>query len=248
MIRYCGDRMKKSEMNDQYIMRKNIIVIVTVVLLLGIFIFYFIRFGTFASDNPFVRRTLFSTLKLDEEAYGDTSFDSTDLEFRTILDKDLENSLGNSIYISFWVGGNKENDAEDAVYDIALQDLVVDCDLLSPYVKWLLKKNGEELSFGSLDYHFDTIVNGRFVLTPIQQDLVSYNEDKSKYDYYEFYLWLSDSCQEDNLSDCKGSVSQNSLLGKKISGKVEVELYTKTKRELVRKPADVLDTNSCIHS
>ncbi len=211
-------------------------------------VLYFVHSRTFASDNPFVRNTLFSTLKLDEEAYGNTVFDSNDLDFRTILDKDLENSLGNSIYISFWVGGNKDNDTEDAVYDIALSDLVVDCALLSPYVKWKLKKNGEELSSGSLDYHFDTIRDGRFVLTPIQQDLVAYNEDKNKYDYFEFYLWLSDSCQEDSLNDCKNSISQNNLLGKKISGKVEVELYSKNKKELVREPSDTLDSSTCFES
>ena len=234
--------MKKSES----IKKQSIIIILFVVGFVCLFSFLYVR--SFASDNPFVRKTLFSTLRLDEEAYGDTDFDSSNLDFRTILDKNLESSMANSIYISFFVGGDKDNDAEDAVYDVALQDLVIDCSLLSPYVKWKLKKNGEEISNGSLDYHFDTINNGRLVLTPIQQDLVDYNEDKSKYDYYEFYLWLSDSCQDDDLSNCIDSVSQNDLVGKKISGKVEVELYSGIKKELVRKPSDDLNTDVCINN
>ena len=218
------------------------------ILAIGV-IFYFTRFRTYANiNNPFVKNILFSTLQLDDSAYGDTYFDSNNLDFRTILDKNVENSLDNVIYISFLVGGNEKNDAEEPIYDIALQDLEIDCDLLSPYVKWKLLKNGEEISNGSFDYHFDTIKNGRLVLTPIQQDLKKYSEDKNDYDHYDFYLWLSDSCQEDSISKCENSESQNFLLGKRLSGQIEVELYSKTKLELVRNPSDELDTSTCIVS
>ena len=216
-----------------------------VIILCLVYIFFSSSYA--ASNHPFVKNTVFSTLKVDESAYGNTIFDTSKLDFRPVLDKDILTNVNNIISISFWVGGHQDNDTEEPIYDIALQDLEIDCNLLSPYLKWKLFKNGEELSSGSLDYKFDTIKNGRYVLTPIQQDLVSFNENKSLYDYYQFYMWLSDSCQEEDISLCRNSVDQSYLLNKKISGKIEVELYSKVKKELVRTPSDSLDYNTCIH-
>lgn len=217
------------------------------VLIISIVFIWLLYSQTLADMNhPFIKNTTFSTLKLDEEAYGNTEFNSDRISFRTILDKDVENNFDNVIYISFRVGGNKDNDAVVPTYDIALQDLKVDCDLLSPYLKWKLLKNGEELSHGSFDYKFDTIKDGRLVLTPIQQDLVSYQLNKNEYDYYQFYLWLSDSCQEEDISLCNDVPTQENLLGKKLSGKIEVELYSQAKNDLVRSPKEELDTSTCI--
>ena len=226
----------------------RIMIAIVVLIVFIIVIAYFVYSRTFADyTNPFIKRTFFSTLKLDDGAYGNNAFDTSELDFRPILDKDVNANTKNAVIISFWVGGNKDNNADNPVYDIALQDLNIDCNLLSPYLKWKLYKNGEELSNGSLDYHFDTVKNGRFVLTPIQQDLVPYNDNKSLYDYYQFYLWISDSCQEEDISLCRDKEMQDSLLGKKISGKVEVELYSNMKTELVRTPSDMLDTNTCVN-
>ena len=186
-----------------------------------------------------------SIMKLDEEVYGKTEFDSTNLDLKPILDKNVNKESNNVIYIEFNVGGSPENDTEEIIYDIALADLDIDCALLSPYLKWKLIKNNLELSTGSLDYKFDTIEKNRLVLTNIQQDLVKYNEDKSKYDHYEFYMWLSDSCQEDNILNCKGSESQTNLLGKKIIGKIEVELFGGNKTLLKRKPQETINQNTC---
>ena len=211
------------------------------------FVIYITYSRTFADfTNPFVRKVNFSTLKVDESAYGSNVFDTSGLDFRPILDKNVDISTQNAIVISFWVGGAEDNNAEVPVYDIALQDLKVDCNLLSPYLKWKLYKNGEELSNGSLDYHFDTIKNGRLVLTPTQQELVAFNLNKNLYYYYQFYLWISDSCQEEDISLCHDSVSQDNLVGKKISGKVEVELYSDMHVDLIRTPSDDLDTSTCI--
>ena len=235
-------------MSEGFKRNKSFVILVSLIVVVMLFLFYTFYSRSFADfDHPFVRKTLFSKLGIDEEAYGNTVFDASRFDFRMILDKDVLVS-DHVISISFRVGGNEENDAVDPVYDIALEDLVVDCDLLSPYVKWKLFKNGTEISSGSLDYHFDTIRDGRLVLTPIQQDLVSYQEDKNLYDFYQFYLWLSDSCQEEDITKCSGSIVQNNLLGKRISGKIEVELYSKTKVALVRNPSDELDTNSCVVS
>lgn len=185
-------------------------------------------------------------LRVDEESYGNTEFDSTNLDFRPILDKNVNGNTDNVVHIQFNVGGSLENEVDNVIYDIALVDLEVDCELLSQYVKWQLLKNGELISNGSLDYKFDTIKNNRLVLTNIQQDLKEYSEDKTTYDHYDFYMWLSDSCQEEDIMMCLKAEDQSKLMNKKLNGKIEVELYADAKKELVRNPSDTLNTDTCI--
>ena len=182
-------------------------------------------------------------MKLDEEAYGNTKFDSSLTKLTPILDKNINDN--NSIHIKFNVGGSKKNNTE-IIYDIALVNLSVDCELLSPYLKWKLIKNNNEEFTGSLDYRFDTIKDNRLVLTNIQQDLIPYNEDKTVYDHYDFYMWISDSCQEEDITLCKSHEEQTNLLNKVLSGKIEVELYGGTKTNVVREPREELNTSTCI--
>ena len=184
-------------------------------------------------------------IQIDETAYGETEFDASKIELVPILDKEVQNRENNVIHISFLVGGGKNNTIDNAIYDIALNDLEIDCSLLSPYVKWKLLKNNKELTRGSLDYKFDTIQQGRFLLTDIQQDLVNYNENHTGYDQYDFYMWLSDSCQS-SISECINEEVQDDLMGKKLKGKIEIELYADTKVENIRKPSKNLDKNTCI--
>lgn len=193
-----------------------------------------------------LKNLITKTIRIDESAYGSVTFDSSNLNLIPILDKNLKESERNIIHITFHVGGSELNSADNIVYDIALVDLELDCDLLSPYLKWRLLKNGEILSEGSFDYKFDTIKNGRFVLTPIQQDLKAYSSDKTTYDHYDFYMWLSDSCQNDNIMECLTAEDQSNLLGKTIKGKIEVELYAGTKKTLVRTPNEQLNKDSCV--
>lgn len=229
-----------SKRRNYYIIGAGFIIVVLIVML-------FLFRSSFANlTRPFTRKTSFSTLKLDEEEYGDTSFDASRISLRAILDRNVETSFDNIIYIQFKVGGNALNDTEAPIYDIALSDLQVDCDLLSPYVKWVLYKNHEKLSEGSLDYHFDTIRNGRLVLTPVQQDLKPFSQNKDDYDVFDFYMWISDSCQEEDITKCLNHENQSYLMNKKLSGKIEVELYSKSKVSLIRTPSDVLDTSTCI--
>lgn len=218
------------------------------VLIIAIGLLVIIILTTTYADYAFPRiQTIVSKiLEIDEEAYGKNVFDSSSLDLRPILDTKVENNDDQVIHISFLVGGSSKNNVEDIVYDIALVDLKVDCFLLSPYLKWKLVKNNKVISDGSFDYQFDTIKNGRLVLTNIQQDLPVYSEDKSSYDQYDFYLWLSDSCQEESLEQCKEAYDQSSLLGRTIKGKIEVELYAKTKKVLVRNPSSSIDVNTCM--
>lgn len=186
-----------------------------------------------------------NVMGIDEDAYGDTNFDSKEVYLSPILDSEVEKRSDRTIAISFRVGGSKENHISGIIYDVALMNLEVDCDLLSPDVKWKLVKNGKEISEGSLDYQFDTIVDGRMVLTNIQQDLVPYEESKENYDTYFFYLWLSDSCQEEDIQKCFSKREQKQLMQKKIKGKIEVELYVDNKFVLKRKPQRKLDRTVC---
>lgn len=222
----------KSSYNEKYG-----ILIVGAIILLGI---------TYAIQNSssfFKART--ATIKIDEDAYGETEFDASNLNFIPILDDEVEIKSDNVIRIDFKVGGNKNNsDLNDIIYDIALNDLELDCDLVSPYLKWKLIKNTEEIAFGSLDYKFDTIKDGRLVLSNTQQDLVKYSDDKNDYDNYTFYMWLSDNCQDD-LSKCKELDEQTNLVGKRIKGKIEIELNTGGKNKLKRRPSNELNESVC---
>ena len=217
---------------------KYAILIVGAIILLGI------TYAIQNSSSLFKGRT--ATIKIDEDAYGETKFDASSLNLVPILDNEVEIMSNNVIRIDFKVGGDKDNsDKNDIIYDIALNDLEIDCNLISPYVKWKLLKNDEEISTGSLDYNFDTIKDGRLVLTNIQQDLVKYSDNKDEYDRYIFYMWLSDNCQED-LEKCKNAPEQTELLNKKLSGKIEIELNTGAKIDLRRHPNSELDKNTCI--
>lgn len=218
----------------------GIYIIVFVLLLMGV---------TYAlATNSFHFSTTTAMIGIDEDAYGSTTFDSGNLDFRPIVDATVgtEESENNVIEIDFNVKGASYNDTNDSViYDVALNDLDVSCDLLSPYVKWKLVKNGEEIATGSLDYKFDTIQDGRLVLTSVQQPLPSNEEDA---DSYNFYMWISDSCQYGDLATCKENNqldNQSKLLGKLLKGKIEVELYTGNTKTLVRNPQTSLDVSTC---
>ena len=124
-----------------------------------------------------------STANIDIN-YSDGSngvLDTSNLKLYPILDNNVINNTSNVIRINFTVGGSSNN----VIYDISLKDLVIDNELLSKYVKWRLYKNKELISEGSLSPEFDTISDGRLVLTNIQQDLTTN-------DSYEFILWLSE--------------------------------------------------------
>ena len=142
--------------------KKIVIVYVFVVLLLIIGITY----ALVNSDLLFNLTT--GAIAIDDSAYGNTTFDNSNLDMVPILDSEVENKENNVIKINFKVGGNSTNNSKNIIYDIALNGLEVNCSLLSPYMKWKLVKNGTEIATGSLDYKFDIIdKNGRLVLTNI---------------------------------------------------------------------------------
>lgn len=223
--------------------KKTVYVIGAILLILG-FAFGLSFAMNYANSSSGIRANI---VKIDEEAFGNAEFNSDYYELSPIMDETIIENNQNVIKFGFRVGGAKENDADNIIYDVSLAELEIDCNLLSPYLKWRLYKNGEIHSEGSFDYKFDTIKNGRLVLTSTQQDLKGYSEDRTTYDQYDLYIWLSDSCQENDLLSCLDSEAQNNLTGRSVKGRINIELRTGTKKELVRNPSDTLDITSCIN-
>ena len=126
----------------------------------------------------------------------------------------------------FYVTGNTSN-PENSIYDVAIHDFNVDCELRTEDLKWRLYKNGTLLSSGNLSPKFDTMSNNRLVLTETQQDLTTIKDE------YVFLLWISESCSGD-IANCSKEQDQSKYLGKSLSGSIKVELATKSKKALVR--------------
>lgn len=132
--------------------------------------------------------------------------------------------------VVFSVKGVSSN-PENTIYDVALRNLNIDCDLLSEDFKWRLYKNSSLLSQGNFSTDFDDMKdysgNGRLVLTEIQQDLTTTS------DTYTFLLWISESCTGD-LSICTPSQDQSKYLNKRFSADIKIELSTESKKTIVR--------------
>ena len=216
--------MLKKIIEDKRILALYIIVIIALI----------IGFTYALNDTSLAINIDTALMGVDEEVYGDTTFDSTSLDFKPILDSEIELRDGvivdgveekdeiNVIRIDFTVGGASTNEFTDIIYDIALVDLEFDDELLSPYIKWRLIKNGVQLSGGDFT---QTIKNNRLVLTDTQEDLPVYSETQAEYHNYTFYMWFSDSCQNEDITTCFNKIDQSELVGKNFSGKIEVELY-----------------------
>ena len=181
-------------------------------------------------------------IAVDASAYGKTSFDTSKIDFRPILDSEVTTNAENVIKIAFTVGGASTNNNDNIIYDIALADLQIHCNLISSYIKWKLLKDGTDLSSGSLD---KGIKDNRLVLTEEQFDLPDYNASKTGYHNYTFYMWMSDSCQSSNIKQCIDNENdQTNLMGKYFSGRLEVELYTEGKG--VTKYRGNSETTNCL--
>ena len=151
-----------------------------------------------------------------------------------IEDSSVDTNTDNVMRINFTVKGASSNPNIPIIYDVILSDLEIDSALKNEYLKWELEKNGSVISSGSFSPKFDTIKDGKLWLTEIQQDLPTNSQSA---DSYEFRLWISESCTGD-ITTCTEDMDQSNMLGKKLSGKIETVLYTKSKEALVRVPAN----------
>ena len=95
-------------------------------------------------ETPNTKELKASIIKLDEEVYGETEFNSENLNLKPILDKNVTKESANVMYIPFNVGGSEENNTKEIIYDIALVDLNIDCNLLSPYLFTILCIKGSD--------------------------------------------------------------------------------------------------------
>lgn len=224
-------------------LKKQNAIVLLLELALIILVVIGITYAIYNYSNNFVLKT--GNLAIDTSVYGDTTIDTDNIKLEPILDKEVVSNQSNVLKIKFNVRGSEDNVVNNIIYDIALVNLNIDCELLSPYLKWSLIKNNEVITTGDFSTSFDTIKNNRLVLTEIQQDLVDYSQEP---DSYEFRLWLSDSCQKDNILECQSAEDQSNLLNKSISGRIEVELYTGNKSNLERTPSDNIPEGSCIQN
>ena len=137
-----------------------------------------------------------------------------------IEDSSVSTNTENVMRVNFTVKGVSSNPNIPIIYDVILSELQVDTELKNEYLKWELEKNGEVISSGSFDPWFDNVIDGKFWLTEIQQDLPTSSESA---DSYEFRLWISESCTGD-ITTCTEDMDQSNMLNKTISGKIRLFL------------------------
>ena len=139
------------------------------------------------------------------------------------------NTTSNVLRITFDVKGASTNTGSNIIYDVLL-NLTADCSLKNESVKWNLYKNNNLLISGTTSPKYDkNILKGKIMLTDIQQDLVPYSKTADK---YVFILWMSESCNEEDITKCdisKGLTSDSG--GKSISGNIDIRLNSGKKKE-----------------
>ena len=128
--------------------------------------------------------------------------------------------------VKFNVSGNDTN-PKNTIYDIALYASEIDCDLRTEDLKWRLYKGTTLKSSGNLSPVFDTMDDGRLVLTNTQENLTTSTDE------YTFLLWISESCTGD-ITQCDSSKDQSKYLNKTLNATIKVELSTGTKKKLER--------------
>ena len=147
------------------------------------------------------------------------------------------NTTSNVLRITFDVKGASTNTGNNIIYD-AILNIDADCSLKNESVKWRLYKNNNLLTSGNTSPKYDKdVLNGKITLTDTQQDLVPYSKTADK---YVFILWMSESCNEEDITKCdisKGLTSDSG--GKSISGNIDIRLNSGKKKENKRKTMDI---------
>ena len=150
------------------------------------------------------------------------------------------NTTSNVLRITFDVKGASTNTGSNIIYDVLL-NLTANCSLKNESVKWNLYKNNNLLTSGTTSPKYDKdILKGKIMLTDIQQDLVPYSKTADK---YVFILWISESCNEEDITKCdisKGLTSDSG--GKSISGNIDIRLNSGKKKENKR---ESIEGNAC---
>ena len=147
------------------------------------------------------------------------------------------NTTSNVLRITFDVKGASTNTGNNIIYD-AILNIDADCSLKNESVKWNLYKNNNLLTNGSTSPKYDRdVLNGKITLTDIQQDLVPYSKTADK---YVFILWMSESCNKEDITKCDLSNALTSDSGgKSISGNIDIRLNSGKKKENKRETANI---------
>ena len=138
------------------------------------------------------------------------------------------NTTSNVLRITFDVKGASTNTGNNIIYD-AILNIDADCSLKNENIKWNLYKNNNLLTSGTTSPKYDKdVLNGKITLTDTQQDLVKYSGTADK---YVFILWMSESCNEEDITKCDLSNALTSDSGgKSISGNIDIRLNSGKKK------------------
>ena len=146
------------------------------------------------------------------------------------------NTTSNVLRITFDVKGASTNTGNNIIYD-AILNIDADCTLKNENIKWNLYKNNNLLTSGTTSPKYDkNVLGGKITLTDTQQDLVKYSGTADK---YVFILWMSESCNEEDITKCDLSNALTSDSGgKSISGNIDIRLNSGKKKENKRGSID----------
>ena len=177
-----------------------------------------------------------STLAIDSMNANVTNGTLTPIEDSTVN----INTASNVLRITFDVKGASTNTGNNIIYDVLL-NLTADCTLKNESVKWNLYKNNNLLTSGTTSPKYDkNVLGGKITLTDTQQDLVKYSGTADK---YVFILWMSESCNEEDITKCDLSNALTSYSGgKSISGNIDIRLNSGKKKENKRESYDIENT------
>ena len=154
------------------------------------------------------------------------------------------NTTSNVLRITFDVKGASTNTGNNIIYD-AILNIDADCSLKNENIKWNLYKNNNLLTSGNLSPKYDKdVFSNKLVLTDTQQDLVPYSGTADK---YVFILWMSESCNEEDITKCDISNALTSDSGgKSISGNIDIRLNSGKKKENKRESSNIENTCSIL--
>lgn len=214
----------------------KIIIVMILIIVLGLFgITYALKVGPFKNIGVNTTTTPIAANITYDSSSNTSSVVSTDkmlpIEDSTVTTAGANITDDRVVKVKFKVSGVDSN-PKNTIYDVALRDTDIDCDLRTTDLKWQLYKDGTLLSEGNFSPTFDTMENGRMVLTPTQQSLTTTETE------YTFLLWISEACTGDDLSACTSSQDQSKYLGKHLSTNIKIEASTEATKDLVRQTGE----------
>ena len=216
----------------------KLLTLLSIIIVLGIIsttLALTLRFGPTSIDIDTANVIVNVRYEKDGENNDITSVTSNGDLVPITLDTSNINNVINSnsaLKYKFWVSGDSSN-PNNSIYDIALNNITMDCELKNTYVKWVLYKNNTLLSSGSFSPTFDTMPNNKMLLTSTQENLTT-TEDE-----YLFAMYIEDTCS--NINNCPNPVDQSSLLGRSFSASIGIETSTKTKKTNTRTTGNALE-------